>query len=278
VKPYAVCSLVLLLALPAGAHAGEPSPGQQARDRVDDLIQILEAPSSSYKVQLLTMAYLGRFHDRRAVPALSRMLDRGRPAVRRLAVTALGQIGAPEAMAVLHGLARSNRHRLGALARRAIQININERLAPPTGPRVRIAAGRFSNHTGQGGRDLGRLLGRSMIASFASHPEVAIAALRDPAGITPASAAAGYVVDGAIVRLDRIRIGDRQRLVCHIRVCVATNPGGSMKAFYRGEATVEASARQPLVELQHEVVQGAAREATRRILHSHLFQQTRPVL
>jgi len=315
-------SLVLLSGLVLGA-------GVARADRVDDLVRILEAPSSSYKVRLLTIAFLGRFQDKRAVPVLRRMVDRRGRAQRRLAITALGQIGDPSAIATLQEISRTDRNQLGALARRAMVIRQHkERPAAPRRPRAYLAAGRFTNHARRGGAELGTLLGRSLLRSFAKHRTVAVETegipllhpaappggartgipllhpaappggartgipLLHPAappggartGIALAAVSArptglpSYVVDGSIIRLDQVQSGERQRLTCHIRVTVATYPESSMKAFYRGEATVEAPVRHPVAELYREVIEGAAQEASQRILQSHLFRKQRPAL
>ncbi len=265
VKPLCRTLLVLLLLVGASRTA-------RAEDRVGHLIRILESPEATYKVKLLTMAYLGRFRARRAVPALLRLLDKTHShAVRRLAITTLGNIGAAEAVPALAAISRHNRYRLGASARRAMRAIARQRQRTK---RVVVALGRFSNRTRRGGQQLAGLLRSSLAQALRQEPTVA---LDTGAGIKAASLdqsqIRGYMLDGSIVRMRRRVTNGRQLLTCQIRVSVASHPGGSMKAFYRGEASIDAAAWQREETLYRDVIEAAAGEASQQILQGYLFRQ-----
>ena len=255
--------LVLLLIAAAGTAAAE--------DRIADLTRMLEAPEASYKVKLLTMAYLGRFRARRAVPALLRLLRSTRSqAVRRLAIATLGNIGDPAALPALVEISRRDRFRLGASARRAMR-KIEEQ---ETGRReqVYLTLGRFANRSRRGGRVLADMLRSALARGLRGEPTVVTdAGIRLTASDLGRRRLKGFLLDGSIVKLERRVRGTRQELACQIRVSVATYPGGSMKAFYRGEAAIDAPAWQPVEQLYREVIEGAAGEARKQILQGYLF-------
>jgi hypothetical protein len=244
-------------------------------DRVDDLIRILEAPSTTFKVRLLTMAYLGRLADHRAVPALTRMLHARRDSIRHMAVSTLARIGHPSALPALNELGR-RRHRLGAAARRAVQLIHKRAGAEEAKKRVFVTVGRFANKARAGGPRLARILRNALVRNLDKEPKVAT---RWPV-VTPATSVSlpGFVLDGAIVGMHLSRLDGEMRLTCQIRVSVATYPGGSMKAFYRGEASVAAPTYLHPSALYREVINGAARGAIQKIVQRYLFRSEQPAL
>lgn len=243
-------------------------------DRVDDLIRILEAPSTTFKVRLLTMAYLGRLRDRRAIRPLTRMLYARRDSVRHMAISTLARIGHPSALPALNELGR-RRHRLGAAARRAVQL-IQKRSRSRSRKRVFVTVGRFTNKARAGGPRLGRMLRDALIRNLDREPKVAT---RWPV-VTPASAVSlpGFVLDGAIVDMHLTQQHGETRLTCQIRVSVATYPGGSMKAFYSGEASLAAPSYLHPSTLYRDVIEGAARGAIQKIVQRYLFRSEQPAL
>jgi hypothetical protein len=241
-------------------------------DRIDHLIRILETPGTSYKVRLLAVAFLGKLKSPRAVPALIRRLSDRSRSVRRLAVLSLGRIGDPSALPAL-------RETGGAHARRAIQAIERRRTEVPPDKRIYVTTGRFANHARLGGQRLGARLRAALLRELASRSEVTT---RWPGAPPTADDLArrrmrGYILDGSIVSLDRVSSRERgYRLTCRIRVSVATFPGGSMRAFYKGESSVsvpDTDSQRSEEELVRKVVESAAREATQRILQGYLYRE-----
>lgn len=253
------------------------SPVTSRADRIDHLIRILETPGTSYKVRVLAIAFLGKLKSPRAVPALIRRLSDRSRSVRRLAVISLGRIGDPAALPALRATG-------GSQARRAIREIQRRRTEVPTDKRIYITAGRFANLGRLGGPRLGGRLKAALLRELSGKSEVTT---HWPGAPPTADDLArrrmrGYILDGSIVRLDRVSAGQEYRLTCRIRVSVASFPGGSMKAFYKGESSVsvtipdtdtDTDSRQLNEELYRKVVEGAAREATQRILRGYLHRE-----
>lgn len=254
----AACSLLvaLVLCVPGVSRGREP-------DRIDHLIRILET-GPTFKVRLLAIAYLGKAKDARAVPALARMLSDRNRAVRRLAVASLAQIGDRSALQALQtiGLRADD---LGLRARRAIREIERREARHDKSPRVYLTVGKVANHAGRAGNKLARLFRESLRSAVSQQPGVT----------TRADAAArGYVLDGAIVDLRQTRSAGSLRLVCRVRVSVATLPDNSMKAFYEGQADAVAPGSEPVDALYRDLLEGAAREATRQILQEYIFDES----
>ena len=229
-------------------------------DRVRHLVQILET-NRSYKVRLLTIAYLGKLGDSRAVPSLVRLLVDRSPTVRRMAIASLGQIGDRRALPALGAIGHADSGGLGEQARRAIRRIEGDELQ--SGARVYLTVGRITNRSGRGGGELAVLLERTLLATFAKQPGVTAVGSADE------MRGSGFLLDGAIVSMEPMRTREGLVLTCRIDVSVASYPGNSMQAVYRGEASVVTAgiaSSSHLPELYREVVEGAAREATQRIL------------
>ena len=267
-----ILPLLLVLATAGSSNARE--------DRITHLLRVLESPDASYKVKLLTMVYLGRFRARQAVPALVRLFDdTGSQSVRRLAITTLGNIGARSALPALEKVRLHNRYHLGSSARRAIQA-ITRASGQRGRKQVYLALGRFTNRSRRGGQALARQLRSALKRGLEQDPGI----VTPEAGPRPTGdelarrQLRGYMVDGSITRIRSTESGGRRQLTCQIRLSLATYPGGSMKAFYHGEASVDAPARQPVAALYSDAIEGAARQARQQILQSYLFRETRPSL
>jgi hypothetical protein len=244
--------------------AGVSHGREAAPDRIDHLIRILET-GPSFKVRLLAIAYLGKSRDSRAVPALARMIaDRNR-AVRRLAVASLAQIGDRGALQALRTISL-RADDLGLRARRAIREIERRQAQKSKSPRVYLTVGKIANHAGRDGHKLARLFRESLLSAVSEEPGVTTSA---------AGAARGYVLDGAIVDVRQTRSASGLRLVCRVRVSVATLPDNSMKAFYEGQADAVAPGSEPVDALYRDLLEGAAREATRQILQEYILDENR---
>ena len=247
-------------------------------DRIDRLISILST-SQSYKVRLQAAVSLGRLKDRRSVPALSRALRDQQFTVRAVAAAALGQIGDPSA---LRALKRQQRRETKIFVRGQLAkaIRILESLDDTKdGGRVLLKIGRFRNETGVGGAGLGDVLAESLRRVFSRDTSITVPSRGTT--ISPAQLASrrmrGFVLDGAIVKLEERPSGRDITLSCKVRVVLSTFPGNSMKAFYNGGASVAVRSgtlnNAVRRQLYRDLLGGAAEGAHQNITRSFLRNQ-----
>lgn len=269
--------VVQLMALVVGLSLALPARA----DRTRHLIQMLEKPGTSYKVRLQVIALLGQFKERAAVPALIKALGHRSRQVRRVAIAALVLIGDRRALPALKKLSHDRKSKLVADARRAVA----KLSAPPApaaaGERWYFTVAAIANRSEQTGRQLPALLRRALLGELNRIEGITTTW---PGGKRPTRTELaerdldGYVIDGAIVALSRRRTHAGHRFRCEIRVSVATFPGNSMKAFYRGEGltTVAPEAYSPRIKRKVflEVLGEAARQATGKIATRFLRLRT----
>jgi hypothetical protein len=249
-----------------------------AQDRVNRLIQILQA-DSSYKVRMQAAITLGRLKERRAVPALIRALGDDNETVRGVTCAALAAIGDARAIPELKRRAREDSNAfVRAQAEKAVK-TLAGAGGPPAGARFFLTLGKLTNKASKGGSQATRVLGDALMKEFSRVSGVAT----DWGGRLPSGAelskrkVKGFVLDGSILSLTARRTGSSVEISCSIKVSMATFPGNSMKAFYTGGASTEVSASsyRPEAEdgLFKDVLEGAAQGAREHIVQSFLNTQ-----
>jgi hypothetical protein len=247
-------------------------------DRVTRLIQILET-DSSYKVRLQVCVTLGNLKDKRAVPALIKVLTDENFTVRGVAAAALGQIGDKSALPELKKLAKEDSNPfVRSQAEKAIKALAGAAAGPPPGAKFFLTIGKMTSKAKKGA-DLPKILGEALLKEFNKVTGV----VTDWGGRNPTGAELskrnikGFVLDGSILSLTQTNKGENIEISCTIKVSLATFPGNSMKAFYTGGAGTEVAARsfKPEIEesIYRDILEGAAQDAKQNIVQSFLSTQ-----
>lgn len=248
-------------------------------DRVDRLIQILET-DPSYKVRLQVIVTLGKLRAKRSLPSLINQLNDPQVSIRGVTCAALAQIGDKKALPYLSQLLT---HETDGFVRdqiqKAIHVISKQGGQPPPGVRIFLTLGKIKNLSKTGENDMAEILGNALLKNFASYRHIAT----EQGAWLPSSAELikrnikGFILDGAIVSLERQSLGNQYEFSCNIRISLSTFPGNSMKAFFTGGASTELSRKYttPEAELNayKDILEGAAQAAHQRLMESFLNQQ-----
>ncbi len=249
---------------------------QAFADRIDRLARILNS-EKDFKVRLQVVLTLGKLKDKRAVPALIRALSDENHTVRGMSASALGKIGDSRAVAPLKKVLKSDKHPfVRAQAVNALKL-LKKTGGLQPGTRFYVTVGKIINQAKKGGASLGQVLKLALLNRF---KHVSGITTEWPGGKNPSKAMLakrriqGFVLDGAIVKIEHLRKGSGYEVSCTIKVSLSTYPGNSMKAFYTGGAGMEVSAndlKSGVIEgIYRELIEGAAQEAKQHIVQSYL--------
>lgn len=225
--PWRALVLGAALAVSGRAHA----------DRIDDLARSL-AEDSSYKVRVQAALVLGKSKDSRAVAALSKALKDENATVRGTAASALGAIGDSSAKDALSAATSDSDSYVRSQVAKALAMLGGGGGGSKKGQKFYMAIG-FS------GAQPGNPLVREALArELQKLPDVALsgggAELTGPA-ISQRNLQ-GFIVDGAVQRLNVSSSGGGVTIDCDLKAYVATYPGKSIKMMTSQGASLDVSA------------------------------------
>lgn len=248
-------SLVLLLALASRtAHA----------DRVDALCRAL-THDSSWRVRLQAAVVLGKLHDRRAVPSLSRALGDDNEAVRAMSAQVLGDLGDQSAVAALQRARRDGSSLVRDKARRALD-------------KLHAAALALSRSHARATHPLHVEVGGIGVKARHAPPELAarlreiiIRELERTPGVTlEGKPLSGFLIDGSITNVSRRTTAQWVEITCEVSMIVGRLPSRAMVMMTSGGATVQAPrvGLKPEKEraLQVDALEGAVQGAHENLL------------
>lgn len=274
-RPSHIISLVILL-------LGMLSLASPARaDRIDRLVHILQT-DRSYKVKLKVLIALGKLKNKRAVPAMIRILSHKDYSLRGVAAAVLAQMGDRRALPRLRTLARSDPHGFvrdkAKLAIKRLSTAGNGTHSSPGGrPQILLFVGKLVNTTGSGKRPLG-ILKTALLKAFSTVPKVTTnwpTAKPSPGDLRRQKMKA-FSLMGVIKKLKRRQAGRNLEITSAIQVSLLSYPGNSLRAIYSGEATLSVQARSSTSlneSLYKDLFEGAAVEARKQIMRSYLNHQ-----
>jgi HEAT repeats len=258
------------------------APAHATADRLEDLAKTLESDPSE-KARISAAVGLGNLADPRGIPALVRALSDRSPSVRGLAASALGHIRDPRAVSGLERALGDHDERVRTRAREALTAIRGDRAAPasaaldteprartvPKEPPRRRSAPRLHivvNQMGTRSTTQGELPAqmRSMVLEqLGQTGELSV-------GTQPGDGSTSeYIVDGSIMRLQRVQNGQWVEVTCEVRLTVS-NGRGSIMSIVSGGATVQASRRSFRKEMepsmQREAMENAVRGAYQNLM------------
>ncbi|MEO6954706.1 MAG: HEAT repeat domain-containing protein [Polyangia bacterium] len=209
--------------------------GHAYADRIDDLARSL-SEDSSYKVRVQAALVLAKSKDPRAVAALSKALKDENPTVRGTAASALGAIGDPSAKDALQSVASDSDGFVRSQVAKALAMLGGG--GSKKGQKFYLAIG-FS------GAAPGNTLVRDALArELQKLPDVALSGggpdLTGPA-ISQRNLQ-GFVIDGAVQRLNVSSTGGGVTIDCDLKAFVATYPGRSIKMMTTQGASLDVGA------------------------------------
>ncbi len=218
-------------------------------DTVDDLASRLRG-DPDYKVRLSAAINLGKFGDRRAIPALLDGLGDTDRAVRGVSAAALGalvdaSVSRELRARVIHDLDRlagaDPDGNVRAQAQRSLAAVRALQVAPPPRGHIFVQVGPLSDPTHNGGASLIATM-RRIISETLGHSASGIQTEwpggEPDEGALRSAGMAGFYVDASLSSLDVVR-GTPTRVSCYISIYIATFPQKSMFAFAKGNAEVE---------------------------------------
>jgi hypothetical protein len=239
-------------------------PGGVAHaDRVDDVSAALVG-DSSWRVRLQAAVVLGRLHDRRAVPALTRALSDPVETVRGMAAQVLGDLGDPEARAALERAKRDP----SSFVRGQALVAYNKLMggtqvtygSHPTVRALHVEVGGIGAKTNLASPELKQRL-REFITRELEHTP----------GLTLQGAPLnGFLIDSAITSISRRTTTDYVEISCEVSLIVGRLPSKAMVMMTSGGATVQAPKAGFRPEREHEmqvdVLEGAVHSAHENLL------------
>jgi hypothetical protein len=228
----------------ARAYAAPPAP----RVKVEELCTALDA-DSNYKVRVQAAIVLGRLGDENGVGCLIKALTDPNKTVRGIAAQALGQIGEARAADPLRALLQTEADPfVKAQAEKALAA-LHPAAAPgglPTAnkkARIYLSFGPFTGTSKTIGPDAAKLVHDVLQRELAKLSTVTLSLNPADQKNFAKSGLLGFLIDGAVTRLDDTPSGGSSETSCDVKAQVLRWPSKSLISWTNAGASVQSGAR-----------------------------------